>query len=204
MLIAIEGVSGVGKSRCSQALAGALKEQGRTVVLLDDLMVRDDFALAIRDVTHAERHFMTPIEELLVYCARLARKALLIKRVRAENEKAIIIVDRFTVSVIAYSAYVRGVCTPAVRFVTDLAAESLSPDLTVLLVADMQVAARRSANKTTRKMQLIAPLIGEYRRSFPRLVEEQGLEYMTIDTGDKPPDRISWEIMERVLGLEQP
>lgn len=200
----MEGVSGVGKSTCSRALRDALRERGQSVVLLDDLLATDEVALAIRSITHdvTDRYAVPAVEELLLYSARLARKASIVRRLHADKPGMVVVADRYSVSVLAYSVHVRGVAAPAALAVVALAARGVAADLTVLLVADKDSSKARRGGKLTRKTRFIADRNDDYERSFITLVESEQLPHIIVDTTSREPQAVACDILQQLQIME--
>src|SRR4051812_24995674 len=140
-LVTIEGLDGAGKTTLAAGLAEALP---RAVLLREpgggaaSERVRElvkDPALRIGD----------PAEALL-YAA--ARAQLVEERVRPELERgALVVLDRFVDSSLAYQGAGRGLGVDAVRAINDFGTGGLVPDLTLLLRIDPAAGRARQAGR---------------------------------------------------------
>lgn len=202
MLIAFEGVSGAGKTTCSRHLAAALATAGHRAVLLDELLGQDAVAKSIRQLTHVPASDLTAADELFLYAVRLSRKAYGIHRLKAVDPKSVIIADRFAVSVLAYAVYARGIDAGLAGAVTVLAAGGLRPDLSVLLVADRDVAMSRRLAKDSRKIKFIDARYQSYQDGFVSVLAAESLRHVIIDTTTRSPSAVTSEIISRIGGLE--
>jgi dTMP kinase len=146
-LISIEGLDGAGKSTLAGSLRDQLATEGHTVEL-----VREpggvEVAERIRALLSDPALPISPRAEALLYAAARAQlvEQLLEPRLAAG---ALLILDRFLDSSLAYQGAGRGLGAEPVRSINSFAAAALVPDLTLLLrIAPERGLARKRADGT--------------------------------------------------------
>ena len=146
LFISFEGIDGAGKSTHIDALAAALRAQGRTVVLTRE---PGGTPLAEKLRTLALNDPMDPLTEaLLMFAARRDHLQQVIEPALARDEA--VLCDRFTDATFAYQGAGRGFDTGVLatleRWVQSVAATPLrQPFVTVWFDLDPAVAAQRLA-----------------------------------------------------------
>jgi len=141
-LIVFEGIDGSGKSSQAAAIAAVLRDRGLAVVTCRDpgsTPVGD----AVRELLlHRHDLKLTAAAEMLLY---MAARAQLVREViqPAIDEGRWVIADRFLLSNVVYQGHAGGLPPEQVRQVGEVATGGLSPDVTVLLDADLQTLAKR-------------------------------------------------------------
>ena len=143
-LIAVEGGEGSGKSTQAALLASAIgavltREPGGTPA-----------AERIRElVLDRSLAALAPRTELLLVCAaRAEHVAGLIGPALATGRS--VVTDRFAGSTLAYQGYGRGLPLAEVWSACELAADGLSPDLSILVDLDPAIAASRRCGRPDR------------------------------------------------------
>jgi dTMP kinase len=130
-LITIEGLDGAGKSTLAQGLERELKARGLAVTLLREpggVAVSERIRSLVKDPSLA----VAPRAEALLYAA--ARAQLVSERVEPLLEDgAIVLLDRFVDSSIAYQGAGRALGAEQVRAINRFATGPLDPDRTLLL-----------------------------------------------------------------------
>ncbi len=139
MFVSFEGIDGSGKSTQAELLAEALGEE--------TVLVREPGGTAaaerVRELLADAALELDPLAELMLFCA--ARADLVRRVIRPALEAGRDVVsDRFTDSTVAYQGAARGLGTEAVERLNDAATEGLTPDLTLLIRVDPDLAAGRS------------------------------------------------------------
>jgi dTMP kinase len=139
LFITIEGIDGSGKSTLSRNLAEALAKQG-----LDVITTRapggTDFGHKIRDILlHGHLHDIK--SELFLFLADRAEHVTQLINPALEAGK-IVICDRFSDSTIAYQTE-RGLDMSKVESMCHYATGGLTPDLTLLVDIDPNIAYQR-------------------------------------------------------------
>jgi dTMP kinase len=130
-LITIEGLDGAGKSTLATALDSELKARGARVELLRE-PGGVDASERIRTLVKDPQVRVSPRTEALLYAA--ARAQLVEERVRPLlHEGAIVLLDRFTDSSLAYQGAGRSLGVDELRAINLFATGVLEPDRTLLL-----------------------------------------------------------------------
>ncbi|HSZ70397.1 MAG TPA: dTMP kinase [Solirubrobacteraceae bacterium] len=150
-LITIEGLDGAGKTTLAQALAGELpaRTRGRRVELL-----REPGGVAaserIRELVKDPALRVDAASEALLYAA--ARAQLVAERVQPLlAERALVLLDRFVDSSLAYQGAGRELGIERVRAINAFATGGLQPDRTLLLRIDPATGRGRQASRAGRK-----------------------------------------------------
>src|SRR4051794_41369143 len=126
-LVTIEGLDGAGKTTLAAGLAQALPE---AVLLREPGGV--EASERIRELVKDPALTVGPRAEALLYAA--ARAQLVEERVRPELDRgALVLLDRFVDSSLAYQGAGRGLGIEAVAAVNAFATGGLTPTLTLLL-----------------------------------------------------------------------
>ena len=130
-MITIEGLDGAGKSTLAHALKEELDGRGLTVELLREpggVEVSERIRTLVKDPSLS----VTPRAEALLYAA--ARAQLVVELVGPLLSRgAIVVLDRFVDSSLAYQAGGRDLEIADVREINRFATGALEPDLTLLL-----------------------------------------------------------------------
>ncbi len=132
LFVTFEGIEGSGKSTHLRRLAAQLQTRGHTVV-----ETREPGATAAGDAIRRlllgpEAVALTPLTELLLYCADRAQHVAEVIR-PALAASYVVLCDRFSDSTIAYQGYGRGLDLDAVRTLDAQARAGTSPAVTFLL-----------------------------------------------------------------------
>ncbi|MBG9367104.1 dTMP kinase [Streptococcus sp. NLN64] len=131
-LISIEGPDGSGKSTLIQELAQFYNEKGVEVVVTREpggVRIAEQIRQIILDPDHMEMDEKT---ELLLYIA--SRRQHLVEKVLPALERgALVLMDRFIDSSVAYQGYGRGLDLEAIHWLNQFATDGKKPDLTLLL-----------------------------------------------------------------------
>jgi dTMP kinase len=130
-LITIEGLDGAGKTTLATALAQELQARGHNVRLLREpggVEVSERIRALVKDPALA----VTARAEALLYAA--ARAQLVQQLLRPLlDEGAIVLLDRYVDSSLAYQGAARGLCVEQVREINRFATADLQPERTLLL-----------------------------------------------------------------------
>jgi dTMP kinase len=130
-LITIEGLDGAGKSTLAKALAEAIAARGRRVELLREpggVDVSERIRALVKDPALA----IAPRTEALLYAA--ARAQLVDERLTPLlADGAIVLLDRYVDSSLAYQGAARGLGVERVREINRFATGAIEPDRTLLL-----------------------------------------------------------------------
>ncbi|MBI5183082.1 MAG: dTMP kinase, partial [Nitrospinae bacterium] len=100
MLIAIEGIDGVGKTTQSRLLEGYLKDKGYNVICMSE-PTNGKWGRKIREMIKVGRDNTSPEEELYLFTED-RKEDVYMNILPALEEKKIVIMDRYYISSIAY------------------------------------------------------------------------------------------------------
>ncbi|WP_303976621.1 dTMP kinase [Streptococcus danieliae] len=147
-LLSIEGPDGSGKSTLIQELASHFSDTGREVVVTREpggARIAEQIREILLNPDHAEMEAKT---ELLLYMA--SRRQHLVEKVLPALERgALVLMDRFIDSSVAYQGYGRGLDLEAIHWLNQFATDDKNPDLTLLLdLPAEQGLARIQANRS--------------------------------------------------------
>jgi dTMP kinase len=193
-LITIEGLDGTGKTTLADALAAALRAEGRDVALLRE-PGGVELSERIRALVKDPALEVDPRAEALLYAA--ARAQLVAARIEpALAAGTWVVLDRFVDSSLAYQGIGRGLGVDEVLELNLHATHGLLPDATVLLLLDADTAAVRAGESDRLEREG-----DDFRRSvdaaYRELAERFPDRIVTIDaTGD--PEAIAREVRERL------
>ena len=133
-LIAFEGADGVGKTTQVSRLADWLQQKGRSAKVVRE-PGGTPVGEAIRHVLLRPEHVMAPLTETLLFVA--ARHEVVERVLRpALAQGSVVLADRFTLSTVAYQHFGAGVPREQVEALNQWATGGLTPDLTILLIAE--------------------------------------------------------------------
>src|SRR3954451_1675319 len=140
-LVTIEGLDGAGKTTLAAGLAEALPGA---------VLLREPGGVAaaerVRELGNDPALRVGARAEALLYAA--ARAQLVEERVRPELERgALVVLDRFVDSSLAYQGAARGLGVEAVAAINAFGTGGLTPDLTLLLRLDPAVGRARQAGR---------------------------------------------------------
>ena len=146
--ITMEGVDGSGKTTQLQLTARYLLDRGYDVVTTRE-PGGTKMAERIRSlVLDADAAINARTEVLLYLAARAEHVETVIKPALAEGK--VVLCDRCADSTMVYQGFVRGIETDKVKALCEFAADSLQPDLTLLLDAAPEALLQRRADRGVR------------------------------------------------------
>ncbi len=153
MLITFEGIDGCGKSTQAALLAERLRKENIEVLLLRE-PGGTELSEHVRAILLGKEfsHPLTPEAELLLFAAsraQLVREVIL----PALERMAIVILDRFTDSTVAYQGFGRGIPLLYIEHINELASSELAPDITFLLDIPLDVAISRRKNSKNDRIE---------------------------------------------------
>jgi dTMP kinase len=150
VLISVEGVDGAGKTTLVAGLAKALEERGPVVVL------REPGGAAvserIRELLADPALDIHPRAEALLYAA--ARAQLVAGELRPLLQSGTtVVLDRFVDSSLAYQGAARGLGVEEIRALNAFGTGGLTPDRTLLLRVDPEVAQARISDRVADRLE---------------------------------------------------
>jgi dTMP kinase len=144
-LITIEGIDGAGKSTLARALAESIASHGHRVELLREpggVELSERIRALVKDPALA----VSARAEALLYAA--ARAQLVQERVQPLlDEGALVLLDRYVDSSLAYQGVARELGVEHVRQINDFATGGLHPDRTLLLRLSPAAGRERQAGR---------------------------------------------------------
>jgi dTMP kinase len=188
-LITIEGLDGAGKSTLAQALAREISARGRAVELLRE-PGGVDVSERIRALVKDPSLNVSPRAEALLYAAA---RAQLVQELLAPllARGAVVLLDRFVDSSLAYQGGGRGLGVDAVREINEFAIQGLRPDRTLLLVIDPGDGQARSQARGGPPDRLENEQSAFFERTaaaYRTLAEHAPERIRTIDASQPPAD----------------
>jgi dTMP kinase len=203
IFVVFEGGEGAGKSTQVEALAEALRRQGRDVVV-----TREPGAT---DVGRRIRHMVlggeaeagpSPRSEALLYAADRAHHVATVVRPALERG-AVVISDRYVDSSLAYQGAGRTLPVEEVSWLSSWATGGLKPDLVVLLDIDSASGLARVTARGASADRLEAEALDFHDRvryAFLDLATADPKRYLVLDA-TRPVDEISRAVRDRVAKL---
>jgi len=194
MFITFEGPEGAGKSTAIRAVAEALREEGRDVVLTREPGA-GNFGRQVREILlHGED--MPSESELFLF---LADRSNHVRNIilPALGEGKWVLCDRYADSTFVYQAYVRGLESDFVRQANRFATGGLLPQHTFLLDLDPEVGLSRLQSRDRLDAQPIE-FHCKVREGFLDLAKKENGRWHVIDA-TQTPERIVADILERLI-----
>jgi dTMP kinase len=205
-LITIEGLDGAGKSTLAASLARELRARGSRVELLREpggVEVSERIRALVKD----PQLTVAPRAEALLYAA--ARAQLVDERLEPLlAEGALVLLDRFVDSSLAYQGAGRGLGVEEVRAINLFATGALAPDRTLLLriaPADGRLRQRERADLPDRLERESERFFAAIAAAYEELARAEPLRIRVIDAG-ATPERVLADALEALsdLGLPGP
>jgi dTMP kinase len=200
-LITIEGLDGAGKSTLASALAEELRRRGCRVELLRD-PGGVEISERIRALVKDPELTVAPRAEALLYAA--ARAQLAQERIGpALAAGAVVLVDRFLDSSLAYQGAGREVGVERVRAVNEFGVEALRADRTLLLRVTAatrlaRVAGRPEApDRFAREDESFYATVAD---AYERLARAEPQRVRPIDA-EQPPDAVLRDALAELADL---
>ncbi|MCF7876328.1 dTMP kinase [Candidatus Bipolaricaulota bacterium] len=195
-LIVLEGLDGSGTTTQSGLLARYLREEGYSVVELEE-PGGTELGRQVREILLEDRGVgIEPLSELFLY--EVSRAQMVREKVIPGLKKGkVIISDRFAVSSVAYQGYGRGIPIDRVKSLNEIAVGGLEPDITFYLDIDLHEREKRSAGKRPDRIE-------KEKQDFYRRVREgylaeiKALSDSVLIDGSSSKKEVSRKIIERV------
>lgn len=146
MFITFEGIEGCGKSTQIALLAADLQQAGYKVLLTREpggCLIADQIRGVLLDAANSA---LVPMAELMLYAASRAQHLAEVVS-PALTEDIIVLCDRFSDATRAYQSFGRGIDRQIIETLNDLACNSISPDLTVLLDCPVETGLGRAIKR---------------------------------------------------------
>jgi len=194
MFVSFEGADGSGKSTQAELLRETLAAEGREVVLTREPGGTELGERARELVLNGPP--MGAWAEAALYAASRAEHVEEVIR-PALDRGATVVCDRYIDSSLAYQGVGRGLGVEAVLTLNLAVTGGLLPDVTFLLLVDLDVAAGRYASSPDRLEREGAALQAKVDAAYRELAERFP-ERIVIVNADRPPDQIRDEIVERL------
>jgi dTMP kinase len=186
-LITIEGLDGSGKTTLAEALVGALRSDGRDVLLLRE-PGGVELSERIRALVKDPALVVDPRAEALLYAA--ARAQLVAERVEPALATGMwVLLDRFVDSSLAYQGVGRGLGVEAVAAINHFATGGLRPDRTLLLRADATTRTERQAGRGEEPDRLEredGAFFAAIGRAYDALAAAEPERFRVLDAGAEP------------------
>ncbi len=193
MFVSFEGADGSGKSTQAELLREALAAEGRDVVLTREPGGTELGERARELVLNGPQ--MGAWAEAALYAASRAEHVEEVIR-PALDRGAVVLCDRYIDSSLAYQGVARGLGIEAVLQLNLAVTGGLLPDLTFLLLVDLEVAATRF-DKPDRLEREGTALQAKVDAAYRELAERFPERIVTVNA-DRPPNEISAEIAREV------
>ena len=201
MLITFEGIDGCGKSTQAKLLADHLKHLGKTVFSLRE-PGGTELSEEVRSML-LDKHFTYPLTKEAEFLLFAASRAQLVHEViqPALENNAIIILDRFVDSTIAYQGFGREIDLALIEDVNTLATAGINPDITFLLQIPLELAMLRRKDSVNDRIE---SEVSEFHRKVLDGYTYAAKEYKRIHPidGEDTPENIHnkiWSIVEEKL-----
>jgi dTMP kinase len=192
MFISFEGADGSGKSTQAELLRATLAAEGRDVVLTREPGGTELGERARELVLNGPQ--MGAWAEAALYAASRAEHVEEVIRPALERG-AIVVCDRYIDSSVAYQGIARGLGIDEVLQLNLAVTGGLLPDLTFLLLVDLDVAAGRYATSPDRLEREGTALQAKVDAAYRELAARFPARILTVNA-DRPADEIGNEIRE--------
>jgi dTMP kinase len=194
VFVTFEGIDGSGKSTQAELLAEWLEEQGRSVVATRE-PGGTPLGERVRELL-LDGDAMAPWSEAALF---VAARSELVERVIAPALAAgsEVVSDRYLDSSLAYQGVARGLGVEHVLALNMNAIRGILPDVTFLLLVDVEAAGKRSAAARDRIEREGDTFLRVVDNAYRQLAEQFPERIVTID-GDRHVRDIAEEVREYV------
>jgi dTMP kinase len=200
-LITIEGLDGAGKSTLAEALQREMAARGVRVELLREpggVELSERIRLLVKDPSLA----VSPRAEALLYAA--ARAQLVAERLEPLLEEgALVLLDRFVDSSLAYQGAGRALGVEQVRAINLFATGLLEPDRTLLLRITPEAGRARQRERALEPDRLEREneeFFTTIASAYDELAREEPGRVRVIDAG-QPPEQVLGDALAAVQDL---
>jgi dTMP kinase len=203
-LITIEGLDGAGKSTLAHALGREIAARGHPVELLRE-PGGVDVSERIRALVQDPALSVSPRAEALLYAA--ARAQLVEERLEPLLQRnAIVLLDRFVDSSLAYQGAGRALGVGQVRAINQFATGLLEPDRTLLLRISPAAGRARAQERALGADRLERESEGFFARiaeAYDDLARAEPGRIRSIDAS-QPPERVLGDALAAIADLLAP
>lgn len=201
-LISFEGPDGAGKTTVLEQVIPRLQELFHQDIIATREPGGVDIAEKIRDIILDVNHTaMDAKTELLLYIA--ARRQHLVEKIlpNLEND-AIVLVDRFIDSSVAYQGYGRGLEVADITWLNAYATDHCQPDLTVYLDVTSELGLERISKSATREVNRLdlekLEMHQKVRQGYLTLLEENAERIALIDAS-QPVNMVVDDVLAAII-----
>ncbi|WP_242257770.1 dTMP kinase [Streptococcus thoraltensis] len=201
-LISFEGPDGAGKTTVLEQVIPRLQELFHQDIIATREPGGVDIAEKIRDIILDVNHTaMDAKTELLLYIA--ARRQHLVEKIlpNLENE-AIVLVDRFIDSSVAYQGYGRGLEVADITWLNAYATDHRQPDLTVYLDVTSELGLERISKSVNREVNRLdlekLEMHQKVRQGYLTLLEENAERIALIDAS-QPVNMVVDDVLAAII-----
>lgn len=201
-LISFEGPDGAGKTTVLEQVIPRLQELFHQDIIATREPGGVDIAEKIRDIILDVNHTaMDAKTELLLYIA--ARRQHLVEKIlpNLEND-AIVLVDRFIDSSVAYQGYGRGLEVADITWLNAYATDHRQPDLTVYLDVTSELGLERISKSATREVNRLdlekLEMHQKVRQGYLTLLEENAERIALIDAS-QPVNMVVDDVLAAII-----
>ncbi|MDX9746489.1 MAG: dTMP kinase [Syntrophales bacterium] len=203
--ITFEGGEGSGKTTQVRQAGEFLRQRGIPFLLTEE-PGGTSLGLKIRELL-LQRHAISisALAELLLFEASRCQHVETVIRPALRAGK-VVLCDRYTDATIAYQGFGRSLCPDRIRFLNDLATDSLKPDWTFLLDVPAETGLARAIQrmnleehlpKEDRFEQETLAFHQRVRDGYRTLAQAEPKRFIVLD-GTKPVDELHQEICSRI------
>jgi len=204
LFITFEGGEGGGKSVQAKALYRKLFKASVPVLLTHEPGGTPFGRRIGRWLKWAQDTSISPLTELMLFNASRAQLVAEVIKPALKSGK-VVISDRYADSTTVYQGYGRGLDLAMVKAVNKAATQGLTPDLTILLDAPVEVCfARKGAKKRDRFEQEAKAFHNKVREGYLKLASEELERWLVVDASQSKAKiaEIIWARVSRLLASQ--
>jgi len=201
LFVTFEGGEGGGKSVQAKALYRRLSKMAVPVLLTHEPGGTPFGRRISRWLKWAQDTDISPLTELMLFNASRAQLVAEVIQPALKSSK-VVISDRYADSTTVYQGYGRGLDLAMVKAVNRSATQGLTPDLTVLLDAPVEVCfARKGTDKRDRFEQEAIAFHHRVREGYLKLAADEPQRWLVVDASQSRAKiaEIIWPRVSRLL-----
>ncbi|WP_461832515.1 dTMP kinase [Aquifex sp.] len=192
MLISFEGIDGSGKTTQARKLYEFLRSKGKKVSLYRE-PGGTKAGERVREILLKED--LTPRSELLLFEA--SRAELVEKKIKNNlKDGFIVILDRYTLSTLAYQGYGKGIDLKVIEKLNNFATGGIEPDLIFLLDVSVDVALKRKKEKNRFENRAFLERV---RKGFLELSKKR--KNVFVINGERSEEEVFKDILKTLSGI---